>query len=68
MRGHARLVLHPVDRARDPAPQFGFVGRDMQVTFLTGCGERLVPRADKGEVADAILDAVLCLRSSIANI
>jgi phosphopantothenoylcysteine decarboxylase/phosphopantothenate--cysteine ligase len=46
----------------------GFDARDNEVTILTASGERHVPRAAKGEVADAILDAVLSLRSSIANI
>jgi phosphopantothenoylcysteine decarboxylase/phosphopantothenate--cysteine ligase len=46
----------------------GFDAHDNEVTILTASGERHVPRAAKGEVADAILDAVLSLRSSIANI
>jgi phosphopantothenoylcysteine decarboxylase/phosphopantothenate--cysteine ligase len=46
----------------------GFDAPDNEVTILTASGERHVPRAAKGEVADAILDAVLSLRSSIANI
>ncbi len=46
----------------------GFDVSDNEVTILTASGERHVPRASKGEVADAILDAVLSLRSSTANI
>src|SRR5687768_16631095 len=37
----------------------GFDSSDNEVTILTASGERHVPRASKGDVADAILDAVL---------
>jgi phosphopantothenoylcysteine decarboxylase/phosphopantothenate--cysteine ligase len=46
----------------------GFDARENEVTILTASGERHVPRAAKEDVADAILDAVLSLRSSTVNI
>jgi phosphopantothenoylcysteine decarboxylase/phosphopantothenate--cysteine ligase len=46
----------------------GFDARENEVTILTASGERHVPRAAKDDVADAILDAVLSLRSSTVNI
>ena len=46
----------------------GFDSADNEVTILSASGERHVPRAAKGEVADAILDAVLSLRSSSVKI
>jgi len=46
----------------------GFDAGENEVTILTVSGERHVPRASKGDVADAILDAVLSLRSSTVNI
>jgi phosphopantothenoylcysteine decarboxylase / phosphopantothenate---cysteine ligase len=49
-------------------PGIGFDAADNEVTILSASGERHVPRAAKSEVADAILDAVLSLRSSTANI
>ena len=49
-------------------PGIGFDAADNEVTILSASGERHVPRAAKAEVADAILDAVLSLRSSSVNI
>ncbi|HYI19252.1 MAG TPA: bifunctional phosphopantothenoylcysteine decarboxylase/phosphopantothenate--cysteine ligase CoaBC [Solirubrobacteraceae bacterium] len=49
-------------------PGIGFDAADNEVTILSASGERHVPRAAKSEVADAILDAVLSLRSSSVNI
>jgi phosphopantothenoylcysteine decarboxylase/phosphopantothenate--cysteine ligase len=49
-------------------PGIGFDSADNEVTILSASGERHVPRAAKAEVADAILDAVLSLRSSSVNI
>jgi len=46
----------------------GFDAGENEVTILTASGERHAPRASKGDVADAILDAVLSLRSSTVNI
>jgi phosphopantothenoylcysteine decarboxylase / phosphopantothenate---cysteine ligase len=45
-------------------PGVGFDAADNEVTIVTAGQERHVPRAAKGEVAAAILDAVLSLRSS----
>ena len=49
-------------------PGIGFDAAENEVTILTASGERHVPRAAKAEVADAIIDAVLSLRSSTVNI
>jgi phosphopantothenoylcysteine decarboxylase/phosphopantothenate--cysteine ligase len=49
-------------------PGIGFDATENEVTILTASGSRHVPRAAKAEVAGAILDAVLSLRSSTANI
>jgi phosphopantothenoylcysteine decarboxylase/phosphopantothenate--cysteine ligase len=46
------------------APGIGFDSAENEVTILTASGERHVPRATKAQVAAAILDAVLNLRSS----
>ncbi len=45
-------------------PGIGFDAPDNEVTIVTAEQERHVPRAAKAEVAAAILDAVLSLRSS----
>ncbi len=45
-------------------PGIGFDAPDNEVTIVTAGQERHVPRAAKAEVAAAILDAVLSLRSS----
>ena len=42
----------------------GFDAGDNEVTIVTGDTERHVPRTTKAEVASAILDTVLSLRSS----
>ena len=42
----------------------GFDAGDNEVTIVTGDAERHVPRTTKAEVASAILDTVLSLRSS----
>ena len=44
----------------------GFDAADNEVTVLTPGGETSVPRAGKEEVASAILDVVLSLRSETA--
>ena len=49
-------------------PGIGFDAGDNEVVILTATGEQHVPRAAKSAVADAILDAVLSLRSSSVNI
>jgi phosphopantothenoylcysteine decarboxylase/phosphopantothenate--cysteine ligase len=41
----------------------GFDAVDNEVTIVTAAGERHVPRAVKGEIARAILDAVDVLRT-----
>jgi phosphopantothenoylcysteine decarboxylase/phosphopantothenate--cysteine ligase len=45
-------------------PGIGFDAADNEVTLVTADGEQTVPRAAKSEVAGAILDMVLKLRSS----
>jgi phosphopantothenoylcysteine decarboxylase / phosphopantothenate---cysteine ligase len=45
-------------------PGIGFDAADNEVTIVTAEQERRVPRATKAEVAAAILDAVLSVRSS----
>ncbi len=46
------------------APGIGFDAAENEVTILTADGEQHVPRAAKGAVAAAVLDAVLSRRSS----
>jgi phosphopantothenoylcysteine decarboxylase/phosphopantothenate--cysteine ligase len=53
------VVLNDVSR-----PGIAFDAPDNEVTILTAEGERHVPRASKAEVAGAVLDSVLSLRSS----
>jgi len=45
-------------------PGIGFDAPDNEVTIVTRDGEHAVPRASKAEVARAILDTILSLRSS----
>ena len=45
-------------------PGIGFDTADNEVTIVTADGDQAVPRATKSEVARAILDMVLRLRSS----
>jgi phosphopantothenoylcysteine decarboxylase/phosphopantothenate--cysteine ligase len=45
-------------------PGIAFEADDNEVVIVTADGDRRVPRAPKSEVAGAILDAVLRLRSS----
>ena len=69
--GRAKLARKQLDAVvvNDVAvPGIGFDAVDNEVTILTASGERHVPRAAKAEVADAILDAVLSLRSSTVRI
>jgi phosphopantothenoylcysteine decarboxylase/phosphopantothenate--cysteine ligase len=53
------VVLNDVSRSG-----IGFDAAENEVTVVTADGERLVPRASKREVADAILDMLLKDRSS----
>ncbi len=57
-KGLDAVVVNDVAR-----PGIGFDSAENEVTIVTGDGERHVPRANKTEVAAAILDAVLSLRS-----
>jgi phosphopantothenoylcysteine decarboxylase/phosphopantothenate--cysteine ligase len=69
--GRAKLARKQLDAVvvNDVAvPGIGFDAADNEVTILTASGERHVPRAAKAEVADAILDVVLSLRSSTVRI
>ncbi len=47
-------------------PRIGFDAPENEVTLITRDGERTVARASKPDVADAILDLVLSLRSGAA--
>jgi phosphopantothenoylcysteine decarboxylase/phosphopantothenate--cysteine ligase len=65
--GRAKLARKNLDAVvvNDVAePGIGFDAADNEVTILTSGRELHVPRAPKAEVAAAILDAVLSLRSS----
>jgi phosphopantothenoylcysteine decarboxylase/phosphopantothenate--cysteine ligase len=46
----------------------GFDAEDNEVTIVTPAGEQPVPRAPKGEIAAAILDAVVALRADRAHV
>ncbi len=52
-KGLDLIVLNDISR-----PDIGFDAPDNEVTIVTATGEDHVPRAGKGEVAGAILDAV----------
>jgi phosphopantothenoylcysteine decarboxylase / phosphopantothenate---cysteine ligase len=52
-KGLDAVVLNDISR-----PDIGFDAPDNEVTIVTATGESHVPRAGKGEVAGAILDAV----------
>jgi len=56
-KGLDALVVNDVSRA-----DIGFDSESNEVTILTAGGERQVPRASKGAVAEAILDTVERLR------
>jgi phosphopantothenoylcysteine decarboxylase/phosphopantothenate--cysteine ligase len=57
-KGLDAVVLNDVS-----APGVGFEAPENEVTIITREGDRPVPRASKAEVAGAILDAVIELRS-----
>ena len=52
-KGLDLIVLNDISR-----PDIGFDAPDNEVTIVTATGEEHVPRAGKGEVAGAILDAI----------
>jgi phosphopantothenoylcysteine decarboxylase/phosphopantothenate--cysteine ligase len=57
-KGLDAIVFNDISR-----PEIGFDSLQNEVTIVTGGGERIVPEAPKPEVAEAILDAVVELRS-----
>jgi phosphopantothenoylcysteine decarboxylase / phosphopantothenate---cysteine ligase len=52
------VVVNDISRS-----DIGFQAKDNEVTIVTADGERHVPRAGKGSVAESILDAVAALRA-----
>jgi phosphopantothenoylcysteine decarboxylase / phosphopantothenate---cysteine ligase len=52
-KGLDAVVLNDISR-----PDIGFDAPDNEVTVVTAAGEREIPRAGKGEVAAAVLDAI----------
>ncbi len=60
-KGLDAVVVNDVTR-----PGIGFDSSENEVTIVTAEGDRAVPRADKTQVAAAILDAVLSNRSRTA--
>ena len=61
-KGLDAVVVNDIARA-----DIGFDSTENEVTIVTAADEMHVPRASKGEVARAVIDAVLSLRSSSAE-